>query len=108
VSASRPRRAALVAARRVKAFGQRHAVAGDASVRGTLVRVGHGATRLVLVGCDGTFGDLVLRGPRTAATAAELAGVRLLEPDDRELGEALRTGPSVWARMAGLQLGHGR
>lgn len=100
-------RATAVAVRRVRTFGKRHAVDGDTTVRGAITHVGRGVTRLVLVGRDGALGDMVLRREGQAASVADLAGMTLLEPDARELGESMRTGPYVWRRMAGMQLGGG-
>lgn len=98
---------AAVAARRVRAFGARHAVDGDAAVACALEHVGRGAVRLVLVARDGTLGDLVLREEH-AARAAELAGADVGEATSRELARRIRTGPYEWVRAAGSQLGGGR
>ena len=100
-------RTAVVAARRVRAFGARHAVDGDASVEGSVQHVGRGATRLVLVGRDGAFGDTVLRTPEAAEQAAGLSGMTVVDAQARELGDRLRTGPYAWRRMAGVQLERG-
>jgi hypothetical protein len=97
-------RTAVVAARRVQAFGSRHAVDGEATVEGSVQHVGRGATRLVLVGRDGTFGDTVLRSSAAAEEAARLSGMTVLDAQARELGDRLQTGPYVWRRMAGTQL----
>jgi hypothetical protein len=97
-------RAAVVAARRIRDFGDRHAVGDEPTVTGTVEHVGRGATRIVLVGAGGAFGDLVVRSPQTAQRAAQLAGLRVVEAEDRDLGDRLRTGPYQWRRMAGIQL----
>jgi hypothetical protein len=98
-------RRSVVAARRISDFGRRHAVDGDARVEGALEHVGRGVTRVVLVGRDGAFGDVVVGSPERAALVAELAGVELHEPQERALGAQIRTGSYEWERMAGIQLG---
>ncbi|MDP9398674.1 MAG: hypothetical protein M3P96_13050 [Actinomycetota bacterium] len=105
---SAPDRATVIAARRVVGFGHRHAVEGDASVSCAPEHVGRGTTRLVLVGRDGAFGDVVVNGPERADLAAALAGAHIEEQSSREFGARVRTGAYEWRRMAGQQLPSGR
>lgn len=104
-----PDRGVVVAARRIRGFGARHAAEGDASVRAVLEHAGRGVTRVVVVGRDGAFGDVVVTGdPARAEQAVRLAGAQLAEPTSREWGAAIRTGEYEWRRMAGLQVEGGR
>lgn len=99
-----PDRRTVLAARRVVGFGRRHAVDGDALVTCAAEHVGRGTTRLVLVGRDGVFGDVLVNGPARAEQAANLAGAHLEEQSSREFGSRVRTGAYEWRRMAGQQL----
>ncbi len=101
-------RGAVVAARRIRAFGKRHAVNGEASVDCAFVHVGRGLVRVVVVGRDGSFGDVLVHGRGRAEKAAELAWATVQDPTSRELSARIRTGPYEWRRMAGMQLGGGR
>jgi hypothetical protein len=92
-------------ARWARAFGDRHARAGDSTLDGILEHVGRGAHRLVLVAGDGRYGDLVAPDRARAELAARLAGVTVHEQLPREVVARIRTGPYEWQRMAGLQLG---
>jgi hypothetical protein len=100
-----PDRATVVAARRIQRFGVRHGTSENASPTAAPEHVGRDAVRLVLVGADGVFGDVVIRGAARAATAVALAGAATEDASDRELTARISTGPYEWRRMAGLQLG---
>lgn len=63
--------------------------------------LGARGTRIVLVGGDGFWGDLVAPSQATAQRAVEAAGLALRE----DFGGDVRTGPYEWKRMAGIQLG---
>ncbi|MCQ0022255.1 hypothetical protein M4914_04340 [Streptomyces somaliensis DSM 40738] len=95
-------RTAARLAKRIRAFAAEHGGA-----RGQLSYVGQAGTRIVLVGEDGTWGDLVAPDGRTARDAAEMAGLALQESFDGELAAKVRTGPYEWSRMAGIQIGGG-
>ncbi|MEV1010625.1 hypothetical protein [Streptomyces sp. NPDC049881] len=93
-------------AKRVRSFAAAHG--GAAGTEGQIAYLGARGHRLVLVGADGAWGDVVApdRGELTAAAAA--AGVTLREKLDGETAARLRTGPYEWSRMAGIQIGGGR
>ncbi|GAA2128563.1 hypothetical protein [Streptomyces synnematoformans] len=86
--------------RQIESFAGRHGGA-----RGQVAYLGEPGARLVLVGADGVWGDLVAPSTASATAAAEAAGVALQESFDGELAARVRTGPYEWKRMAGIQLG---
>ncbi|MFF0726476.1 hypothetical protein [Streptomyces sp. NPDC004134] len=86
--------------RQIESFAGRHGGA-----RGQVAYLGEPGARLVLVGADGTWGDLVAPSMRSATAAAEAAGVALQEDFDGDLAAGVRTGPYEWTRMAGMQMG---
>lgn len=86
--------------RQIESFAGHHGGA-----RGQVAYLGEPGARLVLVGADGTWGDLVAPSTESATAAAEAAGVALKESFDGELAAGVRTGPYEWTRMAGIQLG---
>lgn len=90
------RRAARLA-RRIAGFAREH---GGAEA--VLEHLGRSGTRIVLVGADGWWGDLVASGP-VAHRATELAGITPHDTFDASLAANLRTGPYEWRRMAGIQ-----
>lgn len=63
--------------------------------------LGARGTRIVLVGGDGFWGDLVAPTHAAAERAVEVAGIARKE----DFGGDVRTGPYEWGRMAGIQLG---
>ncbi|WP_079125230.1 hypothetical protein [Streptomyces lushanensis] len=98
--AARAERRAARLARQIAAFARRHGGA-----EGRLAHLGQAGTRIVLVGEDGGWGDLVAPTYAVARGAAEKAGLTLHESFDGELAAKVRTGPYEWKRMAGIQLG---
>lgn len=88
-------------AKEIRAFAAKH---GGAD--GHLAYLGQEGTRIVLVGEDGGWGDLVAPTHAVALSAAESAGLTLHESFDGELAAKVSTGPYEWKRMAGIQLGH--
>ncbi|WP_155070149.1 hypothetical protein [Streptomyces taklimakanensis] len=72
---------------------------------GQIAYLGQRGVRLVLVGADGGWGDLVAPSRDVAEKAARKAGVALHEKLDGDLAARIRTGPYEWERMAGIQLG---
>ncbi|MFI6283803.1 hypothetical protein ACIBCM_03415 [Streptomyces sp. NPDC051018] len=86
--------------REITAFSKAHGGA-----EGQLAYLGQMGTRIVLVGDDGAWGDLVAPTHEIAAAAAEKAGLALHESFDGDLAAKVRTGPYEWSRMAGIQLG---
>ncbi|MDT9681403.1 hypothetical protein RND61_04845 [Streptomyces sp. TRM76323] len=93
-------RTAAKLARQIQAFAKEHGGA-----QGQLAYIGQAGTRIVLVGEDGGWGDLVAPDRETAQGAAERAGLTLHESFDGELAAKVRTGPYEWSRMAGIQIG---
>ncbi|MER6914877.1 hypothetical protein ABT354_24645 [Streptomyces sp. NPDC000594] len=93
-------RTAARLAREITAFSRAH---GGAD--GHLAHIGQAGTRIVLVGEDGGWGDLVAPNQEIAAAAAEKAGLTLHDSFDGELAAKVRTGPYEWTRMAGIQVG---
>ncbi|MEV7415084.1 hypothetical protein [Streptomyces sp. NPDC089919] len=89
-------------AKQIGAFSKEHGGA-----EGQLAYIGQMGTRIVLVGEDGGWGDLVAPTYEVAELAAEKAGLTLHEDFDGEFAAKVRTGPYEWRRMAGKQLGGG-
>jgi hypothetical protein len=103
-SAARAERRAKRIARNLSSFAAQHGGRAD----GVLEYVGRNATRIVLVGADGAWGDQVAPRYETARRAAELAGLTLHDSFAGELALRVRTSSYEWSRMAGIQLGGGR
>ncbi|MDQ0944327.1 hypothetical protein [Streptomyces sp. V1I1] len=93
-------RKAAKLAKQIGAFAKAHGGA-----EGQLAYLGQMGTRIVLVGEDGTWGDLVAPSHDIAQAAAEKAGITLHESFDGEFAAKVRTGPYEWTRMAGIQVG---
>ncbi|MCX4551801.1 hypothetical protein OG204_07855 [Streptomyces sp. NBC_01387] len=87
-------------AKQIQAFGRAH---GGAEAQ--LAYIGRRGARIVLVGEDGDWGDLMAPSYAMAQSAAEKAGVTVHESFDGEFAAKVRTGPYEWKRMAGIQLG---
>ncbi|MGV9315847.1 hypothetical protein ACWDR0_27215 [Streptomyces sp. NPDC003691] len=87
-------------AREITAFAKKHGGA-----EGQLAYMGQAGTRIVLVGSDGFWGDLVAPSHAVAEAAAGQAGLTLHETFDGEFAAKVRTGPYEWTRMAGIQVG---
>ncbi|HSK27735.1 MAG TPA: hypothetical protein VK894_12575 [Jiangellales bacterium] len=90
---------AVAAARRVRAFARSHGAGPADPLDGYLVDLGGAGSRLVVVGPDGAWGDLVVPVGADGLLAARLARVALAEPDDRALTRSMRTGAPAWRRM---------
>ncbi|WP_377268915.1 hypothetical protein [Peterkaempfera sp. SMS 1(5)a] len=103
-AAARDQRRAKRIARSIESFAARH----GGSAEGVVEYVGRNATRIVLVGADGAWGDQVAPRYEIARRAAELAGLTLHDSFDGELALKVRTSSYEWSRMAGIQLGGGR
>ncbi|MFJ2817517.1 hypothetical protein ACIQOU_32135 [Streptomyces sp. NPDC091279] len=93
------RRAAKLA-RQIEAFAAAHGGA-----EGQLAYIGERGTRIVLVGADGGWGDLVAPSQAIAEQAVTRSGITVHETFDGEFAAKVRTGPYEWTRMAGIQLG---
>jgi hypothetical protein len=72
---------------------------------GQVAYLGQRGARIVLVGEDGTWGDLVAPTYDIARAAVEKSGITVHETFDGEFAGKVRTGPYEWSRMAGLQIG---
>jgi hypothetical protein len=98
---ARAERRANRLAKQIKNFAGSH----GGSAEGQLAYLGQMGTRIVLVGADGAWGDLVAPTHVIAQRAAELAGITLHESFDGDFAAKVHTGPYEWSRMAGIQLG---
>lgn len=98
--AARAERRAAKLSRQIGAFATSHGGA-----EGQLAYLGQMGTRIVLVGADGGWGDLVAPSYDVAESAARKAGITLHESFDGEFAARVRTGPYEWSRMAGIQVG---
>jgi hypothetical protein len=99
VDAKAERKAARLA-KRIDAFSKAHGGA-----EGQVAHLGERGARIVLVGDDGTWGDLVARTQEIAEKAVEKSGITIHESFDGEFAAKVRTGAYEWKRMAGIQLG---
>ncbi|SDK88124.1 hypothetical protein [Streptomyces indicus] len=93
-------RTAAKLAKRIGAFAKEH---GGAEAQ--LAYMGERGTRIVLVGQDGAWGDLVATSNVVAEAAVAKAGVTVHEEFDGEFAARVKTGPYEWSRMAGIQVG---
>jgi hypothetical protein len=88
-------------AKQIRAFAKSHGGSAEATVE----YIGQIGTRIVLVGEDGEWGDLVAPTYDIAQRAVERAGVTVHETFDGDFAAKVRTGPYEWKRMAGIQIG---
>lgn len=98
--AARAERRAARLAKQIGAFSKAHGGA-----EGQLAHIGQAGTRIVLVGEDGGWGDLVAPSYAIAESAAAKSGITMHEDFDGEFAAKVRTGPYEWSRMAGIQVG---
>ncbi|MFI0978957.1 hypothetical protein ACH4SP_18385 [Streptomyces sp. NPDC021093] len=87
-------------AKQIGAFAGKHGGA-----EGQLAYIGQRGTRIVLVGDDGAWGDLVAPTYDVAKAATEKAGITVHEDFDGDFAAKVETGPYEWKRMAGIQIG---
>ncbi|MGW2524963.1 hypothetical protein ACWC09_50085 [Streptomyces sp. NPDC001617] len=87
-------------AKQIDAFSKAHGGA-----EGQVAYIGERGARIVLVGEDGGWGDLVAPSYELAEKAVEKAGITVHEDFDGEFAAKVRTGPYEWTRMAGIQVG---
>lgn len=87
-------------ARQISTFSKAHGGA-----EGQIAYLGQRGARIVLVGEDGTWGDLVAPSYELAEQAVAKAGITVHEDFDGEFAAKVRTGPYEWTRMAGIQVG---
>ncbi|MFE5037283.1 MULTISPECIES: hypothetical protein [unclassified Streptomyces] len=87
-------------AKRIGAFAKAHGGA-----EGQVAYIGERGARIVLVGEDGGWGDLVAPTYEIAEQAVQKAGITVHESFDGEFAAKVTTGPYEWKRMAGIQIG---
>ncbi|KAF2780828.1 hypothetical protein ACFWQ6_31790 [Streptomyces coelicoflavus] len=85
---------------RIEAFAKAH---GGAEAQ--VAYLGERGARIVLVGADGAWGDLVARTPERARKAVEQSGITVHDDFDGEYAAKVATGRYEWSRMAGIQVG---
>ncbi|WP_432139313.1 MULTISPECIES: hypothetical protein [unclassified Streptomyces] len=93
-------RTAARLAKHIGAFSKAHGGA-----EGQIAYIGERGARIVLVGEDGGWGDLVAPTYEIAEKAVEQAGITRHEAFDGEFAAKVTTGPYEWKRMAGIQVG---
>ncbi|POX49510.1 hypothetical protein C3489_24500 [Streptomyces sp. Ru71] len=93
-------RTAQKLARRISAFAKAHGGA-----EGQVAYIGERGARIVLVGEDGGWGDVVAPSYEIAEKAVEKSGITAHESFDGEFAAKVKTGPYEWKRMAGIQIG---
>ncbi|WP_229909608.1 hypothetical protein [Streptomyces flavofungini] len=98
--AARAERRAAKLARQIGAFARAHGGA-----EGQVAYIGERGARIVLVGEDGGWGDLVAPSHAIATSAVEKAGITVHEDFDGDFAAKVTTGPYEWKRMAGIQIG---
>ncbi|WP_409237554.1 hypothetical protein [Streptomyces sp. PA5.6] len=98
--AARAERKAARLAKEIGAFARAHGGA-----EGQIAYIGHEGTRILLVGEDGGWGDLVAPTYAVAQSAVEKAGITVHEEFAGEFAAKVKTGPYEWTRMAGIQVG---
>ena len=87
-------------AHQISAFAKAHGGA-----EGQVAHIGERGARIVLVGEDGGWGDLVAPSTEIAEQAVKKAGITVHESFDGEFAAKVKTGPYEWKRMAGIQIG---
>lgn len=88
-------------AKQIGAFAASH----GGTAEGQIAYLGQRGVRIVLVGGDGEWGDLVAPSRALAEQAAARAGISVHDTFDGEMAAKVRTGRYEWSRMAGIQLG---
>ncbi|MGV4985287.1 hypothetical protein ACWC0C_25025 [Streptomyces sp. NPDC001709] len=97
---ARAERKAAKLAREISAFAKAHGGA-----EGQVAYIGERGARIVLVGEDGGWGDLVAPSTEIAEKAVEKSGITVHESFDGEFAAKVKTGTYEWKRMAGIQIG---
>ncbi|MBV9023916.1 MAG: hypothetical protein JO362_09015 [Streptomycetaceae bacterium] len=100
-SDARAERRAHKLAKQIGVFARSH----GGSAEGQIAYIGEIGTRIVLVGENGEWGDLVAPTYEIARRAVELAGITVHDEFGGEIAAKVRTGQYEWTRMAGIQLG---
>ncbi|MFD6419823.1 hypothetical protein [Streptomyces sp. NPDC060194] len=97
---ARTKRRVAKLAKEIRAFATAHGGA-----EGQLAHIGQAGTRIVLVGEDGGWGDLVAPTYAIAERAVAEAGITVHEAFDGDMAAKVVTGRYEWTRMAGIQVG---
>jgi poly-gamma-glutamate capsule biosynthesis protein CapA/YwtB (metallophosphatase superfamily) len=100
-AAARAERRAARLAKQITAFAKSHGGAAE----GQIAYIGEAGARIVLVGENGEWGDLVAPTYDIARSAVERSGITTHESFDGDLAGKVRTGRYEWSRMAGIQIG---
>jgi hypothetical protein len=87
-------------AQQISTFSKAHGGA-----EGQIAYIGERGARIVLVGADGGWGDLVAPSYEIAQKAVEKSGITVHEDFDGEFAAKVTTGTYEWKRMAGIQIG---
>ncbi|WCH90798.1 hypothetical protein POD33_01060 [Streptomyces moderatus] len=87
-------------AKQINSFAKSHGGA-----EGQVAYIGERGARIVLVGEDGGWGDLVAPSYEIAEKAVEKSGITRHESFDGEFAAKVTTGAYEWKRMAGIQIG---
>ncbi|MFJ8052405.1 hypothetical protein [Streptomyces luteogriseus] len=87
-------------AKQISSFSKAHGGA-----EGQVAYLGERGARIVLVGEDGTWGDLVAPSHEIAEKAVGKSGITTHESFDGEFAAKVKTGRYEWSRMAGIQVG---
>ncbi|MCX5370730.1 hypothetical protein OG613_12790 [Streptomyces sp. NBC_00015] len=98
--AAKADRKAARLAKQISSFAKQHGGA-----EGQIAYIGERGARIVLVGDDGGWGDLVAPSVAVAELAVGKAGITVHETFDGEFAAKVKTGPYEWTRMAGIQVG---
>ncbi|KAB1143108.1 hypothetical protein F7R91_27100 [Streptomyces luteolifulvus] len=99
VDAKAERRATRLA-KQISTFSKAHGGA-----EGQVAYIGDRGARIVLVGEDGAWGDLVAPSYDIAEQAVKKSGIPTHDTFDGEFAAKVKTGPYEWTRMAGIQVG---
>ncbi|MEW2571538.1 hypothetical protein [Streptomyces sp. NPDC047070] len=86
--------------KQISSFAEAHGGA-----EGQVAYLGQKGARIVLVGEDGEWGDLVAPTYALAEEAVKQSGITVHEDFDGDFAGKVRTGPYEWTRMAGIQVG---
>ncbi|WP_037668537.1 hypothetical protein [Streptomyces griseus] len=86
--------------KQINAFAKEHGGA-----EGQVAYIGERGARIVLVGEDGGWGDLVAPTYAIAEQAVQKSGITVHESFDGDFAAKVRTGRYEWTRMAGIQVG---
>ncbi|MFI7014942.1 hypothetical protein [Streptomyces sp. NPDC050164] len=87
-------------AKQISSFSKAHGGA-----EGQVAYLGERGARIVLVGEDGNWGDLMAPSYEIAEKAVEKSGITAHESFDGEFAAKVKTGRYEWSRMAGIQVG---